>query len=493
MKIVFTVNGHDASLRRWSVGYLSEALRRSGVDSSVVDMACSKGDEWDSADVVLFYRSFDIRTMAMMRSLKKKGKMVMYFLDDYLFQPECRYTREWKVPVMDYLNEADCLVSSSAVLLSKMPDKPKILRRSVLDGEAMKVLSCGYRRSGKTFSMGWLSGRGRQGLMNSFAEEFLRELDGMLGSERMEFKCFGKCDMPRFERIGVKAYPFYKPEDWKGLYSAFVGMDLGVVVNMLDESDDFCRCKSELKFVESGAMGVPLVTSRVEPYLDILEEGVSGFFASTPREFAEKVVAVARDEEMARRVSRKAREMVVDGYDVGRNAEGFWKDVVEAWNVVRPESRVDKASEKGSKKGVMEELARAGGKTVGPVAHNEVTEQSVKVPRKCLLSGFKVMGATYRKEPTADLTVEVGVDGRTVSEGMIPRRSMSDNAWWSYEFIPVVVQAEGTVRVRMVNKGEGAVTFYACEKGWALEGRVKTKVGVRSREAVAMNWGRMEI
>jgi hypothetical protein len=92
----------------------------------------------------------------------------------------------------------------------------------------------------------------------------------------------------------------------------------------------FVSHNSELKFVESGAMGVPVVTSRVAPYTEFMVEGENGFFASVPGEFAEKVLLVMRDEALSRRVSRNAYDKVAEDYDVRKNALRFMEDLVAA-------------------------------------------------------------------------------------------------------------------------------------------------------------------
>ena len=77
-------------------------------------------------------------------------------------------------------------------------------------------------------------------------------------------------------------------------------------------------------------MGVPLVTSRIPPYTEILKENETGFFASTPREFAEKILKVMRNEKLSRYVSENAKNMVREKYDVMINAQKFIDDIMDA-------------------------------------------------------------------------------------------------------------------------------------------------------------------
>lgn len=330
-KITFVISGHDAVLRRWAVGYLSDALAGMGYDSKVVDLARG-GTEQDceGADVLLVYRCFDLRTMRVMQRAKESGAFTLFFIDDYIFQPNCKYTNGLQIP-MEPMQEADAMVSSSAVLLSKIPwDKPKILRRSVLGYEAMSVLRQEYRRAGQ-FSVGWLAGKGRGRAWDEFVSEFLDALHaGMRDNETCLFNCFGSRFFKSYDKIAIKEHVFFDWPDWQGLYSAMASFNLGIAINPLDEQDEFCACKSELKFVETAAMGVPLVTSRVPPYTGFMTEGETGFFASTPREFAEKVLMAMRDEPLSRRVSDNVFKYVIENYDVKKNALKFIEDVSAA-------------------------------------------------------------------------------------------------------------------------------------------------------------------
>jgi polyhydroxyalkanoate synthesis regulator phasin len=334
-----------------------------------------------------------------------------------------------------------------------MPDKPKILRRSVLDKEAMGVLYQEYRRNKSVFSIGWLAGRGRRGLMDDFCVEFLKELDNRIKDETCVFKCFGHFGLPEFKKVKIEPFGYRKSEDWRGLYSKFVEMDLGVVVNILDESDDFCRCKSCLKLVESGAMGVPLVVSRIEPFLDIVKEGENGFFASTPVEFAEKVLLVMRDELLAEKVSKAVRAMVMDKYNVDKNAKKFFDDMTKEMN-----------------------------KWKERIPFKSSIEQSIIVSQSHMLKSIEVFGATYMRKISADALVEIRVDGKMIKNGHIPHSEMGDNQWWKFQFNPISIRKGNILTVKIINKDHNPITFYRC----AHKDIAKANIGVEPSRPIAM-------
>ena len=343
-KMTFVCSGHDSGLIRWALKYLCEAVNWEGVQTEIVDLAKTTDTSWiQDTEAVLVYRSFDLKALHLMQRLKQSGKFVMFFLDDYLFQPGCKYTNGWMMP-MEPLREADCLVSSSARLLSYMPKKPKILRRSVMDEESMQILSQSYRRDTSKFDIGWLGSLGRLGMMDKFVYDMLKALDaGILDGTKCTLHHFGARGYPQFPKVAIKEHLYVAPGEWKSLYSKWVGFDLGAVINPLNENDEFCHCKSELKYVESGAMGVPLVTSRVAPYTEFVIEGENGFFASKPKEYAEKLLLLMKDEALSRRVSENCKAYVVKNYNVQDNAKQFIADVnramTEAQATIEIESR----------------------------------------------------------------------------------------------------------------------------------------------------------
>lgn len=332
MRIALVCRGHSPSSIKWAIGYLCDALNRIGEQASVVDLARG-GTEKDceGSDVVVVYRCVDSDTLEITRRLRSKGSFVTYFLDDYIFQDKCKYgggPQNWAAPV-PFMEEADALVSSSEKLLSLMPDRPKILRRTVLGPEDMLEAKREREREwGKPFSIGWTAGSGRKGWMDSVVFYILAELNAMMDAgERCLFHYFGDKRMPTCDKIKAVRHEYVPPEDRKAWIGELKSMSLDVVINPLEENDVWCWCKSELKFVESGAFGVPVVTSRVEPYLGLLKDGVDGFFASTSREFADRILTLMRNGEILRRMSERVRRRVEAEYDADNNARKFVTDV----------------------------------------------------------------------------------------------------------------------------------------------------------------------
>ena len=89
----------------------------------------------------------------------------------------------------------------------------------------------------------------------------------------------------------------------------------------------FFRAKSDLRWLEASALGIPVVA---DPgvYPDI-EHGVTGLHAATPSEAAEHLHALAGSRELRERIGAAAREHVTRARRIEVVAEE-WRAVLEA-------------------------------------------------------------------------------------------------------------------------------------------------------------------
>jgi hypothetical protein len=283
----------------------------------------------EGADIIVVYRCVDKKMLDLIYEWKKKGIFVVYFLDDYIFQIPCKYggtIQNWTAPI-PFMEAADCLMSSSAYLLSKMLDKPKILKKTVLGFEALAYTKQAYRNK-ELFSIGLTAGSGRKGWMDEVVNEFLRELDKVV-KQKVVFHYFGNNRFQGGNHVTCVAHNYIPTDNWKAWLSKLMELELSVIINPLEENDEWCHCKSQLKFIESGAVGVPIITSRVEPFTGMLKHGVNGFFASTPKEFAESAVLLMEDKLLQEEMSKRVRTEVENICNPFLHADKFLTDLVE--------------------------------------------------------------------------------------------------------------------------------------------------------------------
>lgn len=81
----------------------------------------------------------------------------------------------------------------------------------------------------------------------------------------------------------------------------------------------FNRCKSAIKWIEMGALGVPSVASHVSPYAQMadLKENNGVFIEGNDnRAWTEGISALIEDEKLRREIGENARQTVLDNFDI---------------------------------------------------------------------------------------------------------------------------------------------------------------------------------
>lgn len=97
--------------------------------------------------------------------------------------------------------------------------------------------------------------------------------------------------------------------DDQAAYCASMRWDIGVAP-LADTV--FNASKSDLRFKENAAAGIPAVYSRVGPYADAVTDGVTGFLASSRKEWLQALEALAEDAGLRERIGKQARDQAAE-------------------------------------------------------------------------------------------------------------------------------------------------------------------------------------
>lgn len=139
------------------------------------------------------------------------------------------------------------------------------------------------------------------------------------------FADMGLLDSPQveiFEPTEIQDYP-------KWLMDKRIDIGLAPLVD-----SRFNRSKSNLKYIEFGAMGVAGVYADLEPYADV-QHGVTGLKASKPIDYYTQLKKLVESAELRKKIGDAAHEDVKARYDAGKVAEKFGKEIektVEQFN-----------------------------------------------------------------------------------------------------------------------------------------------------------------
>ncbi|MGZ8136383.1 MAG: glycosyltransferase [Methylococcaceae bacterium] len=80
--------------------------------------------------------------------------------------------------------------------------------------------------------------------------------------------------------------------------------------------DEFNGCKSELKWFEAAALGIPTVMSSTANYRDVISDGENGLMAATPEEWYQHLKTLITDPKRRKEIAEKAHAKVLAEYSI---------------------------------------------------------------------------------------------------------------------------------------------------------------------------------
>ena len=103
-------------------------------------------------------------------------------------------------------------------------------------------------------------------------------------------------------------------------------LDIGL---MPLQGDEWSWGKCGLKILQYFATGIPAVVTPVGINRDIVEYGVNGFWARNGKEWIDRILLLASDHELRRKMGVSARETVEEKYSIEMCAPIFKKILIE--------------------------------------------------------------------------------------------------------------------------------------------------------------------
>lgn len=120
----------------------------------------------------------------------------------------------------------------------------------------------------------------------------------------------------------IPYYPMALPAfyDWLNYNSDW---DIGIIP-LVDTN--FNKCKSELKYIEFSALGIPVVASNINVYNETIEDGVTGYLAGDEDEWVDKLSKLIEDPNLRNAMVNNAREDLFKNYSL--------KSRVNQWDAI---------------------------------------------------------------------------------------------------------------------------------------------------------------
>ena len=316
--------------------HLQEQLQALGNDAIVVDWFDETKIDPAQAliyDVIVLYRlPMSPALERLVSQARALGKPVIFDTDDLIFEPELT---QWHRAVRT-LSPADqvqhlegvrrylvTLLASDVVTVAtpflaefaEKRGKAAFVHRNALGNEMLELAGELYRgRSSRAVEpkvvIGYGSGTATHDV--DFVEAIASLVTVLEQFSQVELWIAGPLNLPlTLDRFAnrVRRYPLTNWQDW---FRLMARMD--IVLAPLEAGNVFCRAKSEIKFVEAGAIGLPVVASNVDPYGDSMSSGRDGFLAANENEWAQALSRLIQDPQLRINIGHAARKSVLKSY-----------------------------------------------------------------------------------------------------------------------------------------------------------------------------------
>jgi predicted HAD superfamily hydrolase/glycosyltransferase involved in cell wall biosynthesis len=295
--LIFSSAGLDNGSTRYRSIHLAESLGSSGVECTVAHVALSIGDAApliDRADVIVFQRCFmeQGNVAEFFEYARMNGKRCIGEIDDLVF-PKFVATigsvtgGEWNIDEAMFVASAyesfiklmDGCIVSTPLLRShvaseyKIPCevyrnkvKPFTSTDAVLASDSLKLI----------YASGTFSHKEDFDIIEETLFNFcLKNADcklSVLGAAQVSERLLSLAN--------VSSYPLL---DYNGMLAFISKHDL-LLVPLVDNV--FNRAKSNVKFIEAGSVGVPVLASEVGEFKLSIKHKTNGFLAKNPRDWA---------------------------------------------------------------------------------------------------------------------------------------------------------------------------------------------------------------
>ncbi len=142
---------------------------------------------------------------------------------------------------------------------------------------------------------------------------FIEQLSGSI--DRFSLRVIAD-RFPRSEAVAIEKIPWSSDNE-----AALLGECDAGLMPLLD--DNWSKGKCGLKLLQYGAAGLPSVCSPTTANEAIVKNGISGFHASSPEQWRESLIKLARDAGMRSAMGEAARETVSKRYSIQENLDRY--------------------------------------------------------------------------------------------------------------------------------------------------------------------------
>lgn len=287
-------------------------------------------------DVIVFQRTIFSNGIAFFNNVKKHtsfenhSPLMIFDIDDLLWVRELipeffqKMNFSFNKEVIEFLLKESDLVTVSTPLLALKAQEFNtniyVLKNCIEE----KFISPKKYSKDEEIIFGFMAGK-------THNEEFLWLLDILSEialTRKIHFRVLGDFNAVSTQK-NLKL-EIISPVPYENIFDFFRSCSAGLNPRFQGEFND---CKSENRFLEFGAAGVPILSSPRGIFSDILKDNKNAFLASTREEWINKILYLLDHPDILPQAGMNARRTILQNYIPGIIAENFILKIAE--NMVR--------------------------------------------------------------------------------------------------------------------------------------------------------------
>jgi len=289
-----------------------------------INAAC----EW--ADVVVWMSLHHPQSLDLFRAMRNThDKIFLTEIDDYIFSiPQKNEASLYFRPGSDLVHVAVDQFRESDGLVVSTPYLGELYRK--FNGNIHVVENCidtglwhvHEKNKTEAVRIGWVGGG-----THEEDHEIIKDVVFELLQEHPNLEFYFMHGVPHFFRDHerIKYTLDFKPVDKYPKWVMKSAFDIGVAPL---EDNNFNRGKSNLRWLEYSAMGIPTVASPLPHFRQSIKHGETGFLAETKDEWKYNLTRLIQDQALRHSIGSKARKEIEDRWSI-RHLRETYKSVLE--------------------------------------------------------------------------------------------------------------------------------------------------------------------
>lgn len=295
------------------------------------------------ADIVVFHRPNDDRSLEVAKKLREQGKKIVMDNDDTYKETDTRKFKDLLSKVDHWVDEfgrfADLITCSTEFLAEEYRklNKNVVVLPNCVDPDMWPEEP--QRNEGDKVRIGFVGSVAMNGdfeplrdallalTKNSNITVVLFALPPKREDTALAQKYY-KEDYEFWETLNVEWQPFVPRADYEETLDN-LRLDLMVIPR---RDDYFNRCKSNLKFLEASMLEIPVIAQgfpdKKSPYEVDLQDADHMVIVKDNSKWLDTIMLLAFAKPMRERIGRKAKEYVLRRYDINKNIH-LWEETYQ--------------------------------------------------------------------------------------------------------------------------------------------------------------------